>query len=119
MIQVTNLSDAANQLSTVTLADGSTLSLNLIFRAATQRWTVSATRGDFTVNDVNMCLNPNLLRAFRETIPFGLTIISTDGADPFDINDWINGRCLLYVLDNTDGQTDVDQCELEVYGALV
>lgn len=117
MIQVTNLTDAARQLSTVILADGSVVSLTLVFRPATQRWTLDVTRGEFTARNVNICLHPNLLRPWRNVIPFGLSVVAKDGADPFDIRDFQTGRVVLYVLDGTGGNRDVEECEEEVFPA--
>jgi hypothetical protein len=118
VIQVTNLSDAARQLSTIILADKSTVQLELTFRPAIQRWSLDVTRGAFVARGINMCLHPNLLRSWRKVVPFGLAVVAPDGADPFSIDDFLTGRVTIYVLDSTDGNTDVQDCEAEVYPPL-
>lgn len=112
---VDNLSDDASQLTRLALPDGSLVVLALVYQPATQRWTVSVTRNDFTVNNMNLCVHPNLLREWREVIPFGLAITSTDGGDPVLIDDFISGRIQLYVLT----AADVIEIENNVFGALV
>lgn len=115
MNQIDNLSDDANQLTRVALPDGSLVSLALVYRPATQRWTVSVTRNDFTVNNVNLCVHPNILRQWRNLIPFGLACVTTDSGDPVLIDDFTSGRATLYILT----QADVTEVELNIFGALV
>lgn len=117
MIALTNLTNSPSQLTTVKLADGSTLVLTFNYQGATQRWTVSASRLDFSVNNVGLCIHPNLLRCFRNTQPFGLACISSNGADPFDINDFSSGRVQVFVLDNTGTEREVDEVESGIYGS--
>lgn len=115
MNKIDNLGDEANQLTRIVLDDGSIVLLNFIYRGATQRWTVNITRNDFTVNDINLCVHPNLLRDFRENIPFGLALISTDGGDPVLINDFTSGRITMYTL----SAADVSLVETDIFKALV
>lgn len=115
MNQVDNLSDDASQLTRVALPDGSLVVLALVYQPATQRWTISVSRNDFSVNNINLCNHPNLLRDFREVIPFGLACVSTDGGDPVLIEDFVSGRITLYVLT----QADVAEVETNIFGALV
>lgn len=117
MIALTNLTNAAKQFTTVKLADGTTLALTFAYQGATQRWTVSVSRLNFTALNVGLCVQPNLLRAFRNTQPFGLACLSQNGADPFDINDFSSGRVAVYVLDNTSNQNEVDEVERDIFGS--
>lgn len=115
MLQVDNLSDDASQLTHVVLSDGSLVTLALVYQPATQRWTVDISRNTFAVNGLNLCVHPNLLREFRNIIPFGLAIVSTDGGDPVLIEDFVSGRITLFVLE----AADVVAIEDNVFGALV
>lgn len=115
MLQVDNLSDDADQLTRVVLSDGSLVVIELFYRAATQRWTADVTRGTFTVNNINLCVHPNLLRDWRNVIPFGLACTSTDGGDPVLLEDFANGRVQLFVLE----AADVGAVETNVFEALV
>ena len=115
MVQIDNLSDDANQITRVPLPDGSLLVLNFIYRPAIQRWSVSITRNAFVLNNVELCAHPNLLREFRNTLPFGLAVTSTDGGDPVLISDFVSGRISIFVLDAADVQT----VETSIFGALV
>jgi hypothetical protein len=102
MRQIDNLSAEANQVLQVTLADGTLVSFEFFYRAAIQRWTVSVARLEFEAYNLDLCLHPNLLRGYRERVPFGLAVTSTDGADPAFIDDFASGRIKIYVLDFED-----------------
>ena len=114
MILIPNLSASANQQFSVLLTDKSVVKLTLVFRPRIQRWVVdvSYSAGAKIANGLMLSQHVNLLRTFRGVWPFGLAVVSTDGADPFKIDDFSSGRILLYVLDNTAGSTaDVDYVE--------
>lgn len=113
MNQITNISDAPDQILNLILDDGSLAVMELVFRPAIQRWSMNIIwpapaqgqaipAGTFVANNINMCVGANLLRQWRNLIPFGVTCTSLNGADPFDIKDFLNGRVQLYVLNASD-----------------
>lgn len=102
MNQITTISGDAKQTIYVTLADESVLTLDLNYLAAIQRWGFNASHAKLTVNGQMLCLSPNLLRQWRNIAPFGLACLSTDGLDPILPDDFIENRCVLYVLNAAD-----------------
>lgn len=105
MVLIDNLSDAADQQTALQLSDGSTAILELIYRGSTKRWTYSFTHSAFpngADNGQMLCVHPNILRNFKHLIPFGLSVVSTDGGDPVSIEDFASGRIKLYLLDAAD-----------------
>lgn len=117
MITVNNLNNSARQKTQVALSDGSLVLLTLNYRPAVQRWFVDvAYKNAFGLNGVGVSIHPNMLRTFRSVVPFGLAVTAVDGVDPFDINDFANGRVIMYVLDNTDTKTDVTDVETNIFG---
>lgn len=114
MNQINNLTDQADQLTRLILADGSLVNVELIFTAATARWIMNVTwpappagsitlpEGTFQANGIGIAVMPNLLRQWREVIPFGIACLTTDGADPVNVDDFITGRAQLYLLSETD-----------------
>lgn len=116
MFQLTNLTSAGNQTTTAILADGTTVRLRFLYRAAVQRWTVDVEYKDYVNNGMGLATNPNLLRTWRQIIPFGLRVETVDGTDPFMASDLDNSggqvpRVKVFVLDQTAGNTDVDDAE--------
>lgn len=98
MRQIDNLSDDANQKVQVVIDDGSIVEVTLRYMPSGQRWFFSVSRASFAPGLIGVCVHPNLLRTWRNVIPFGLMCSSIDGVDPAYVQDWVNGRCSLFVL---------------------
>lgn len=116
MFQIDNLKSTANQTSTATLADGSTVTLTFKYRPTIQRWTVDVLYKNFIANGVGLSTHPNLLRIWRDVIPFGLQVVTVDGTDPFMASDLDTSggqtpRVIVNILDGTAGQTDLTDVE--------
>lgn len=114
--QITNLTNFADQLTQLQLPDGSLATFELIYQGATERWimNVSYLTTPVTINGVGVCCYPNLLRQWREIIPFGIACVTADQTDPFDINDFASGRAAVYLLD----ETDIRAIESTVFGTI-
>lgn len=102
-----NLSDEAMQSAKLVMADGSVVTLTLRFNPALERWVFDISRNEFSLNGLNICVHPNLLRPWRNIIPFGLACTSTDGVDPTLISDFLptdtgDAHVVLYLLDSTE-----------------
>ncbi len=125
MFNLTNLTTAPNQTTTAVLADGSSVTLNFLYRAAIQRWTVdvSYSKTGFILRGKIISTHANLLRLWRSGIPFGLQVSTPDGTDPFlasDLAPGANGapaRVTVTVLDATNGGTDVQAVEDQYFSA--
>jgi len=102
MQQITNLSDEASQISKVVLDDGSVITFEIIYLPTIERWMMNVSHPTITVNNLILCAGPNVLRDFRNVIPFGLGCYTNDGADPFYIEDFASGRVSLFVLDASE-----------------
>ena len=98
MQKITVLSNDAYELVFMTLTDGSSLQLEFVYRPRIQRWHLNVVHPFLTLNGYNLCVSPNILRPWKNTIPFGIAVTSTDGQDPVDINDLINGRVSIFIL---------------------
>lgn len=113
MTQIDNLTNFSNQQVVLILTDGTSAVLNLIFNAATQRWTMNVQYLTKIINGIGLCTFPNILRQWKNIFPFGLAVITADQTDPFTVNDFITGRVKMYLL-NSD---DVKQVEIDVFTA--
>lgn len=113
MVQITNLTSDSYQIKTISLGDGTTVQLTFQYRAAVQRWTVDVQYKTFICNGIGMTTHPNLLRTWRNVLPFGLQITTVDGTDPFMADDLSSERVKVYLLDNTAGNTDIQTVEAE------
>lgn len=105
MTIIDNLTDAADQAATLILPDNTDATLRLRYRPRTQRWVadVGYASKNFQVNGLNVCAYPNILRAWRRTLPFGLAVVTAGYAtDPFDLSDFLTGRATVYLLNAAD-----------------
>lgn len=111
---VTSISNDAHQQTTVVLADNTSVVVSLDFLPSTQRWVMGVTWGTFSAKSIPICESSNLLRSYRNVIPFGFSCMTGGSVDPFDIEDFVNGRSQLYLLDSTNGNNDVKAVEYYV-----
>lgn len=112
---INSLSDAADQLVTVTLDDGSNVQLEFIFRAGAQRWFLNVIHPALTLNGFGITQGPNILRQWRNLIPFGIAVQSVDLIDPIQSTDFQSGRVAVYVLN----ASEVKQVEQTVFAPPV
>ncbi len=99
---ISGLTDNPTQTATLVLADGSRASLNLYFRPNQVGWFYDLALGTFAVNGRRLVSSPNLLRQFRELIPFGIAVAGVANADPLRQEDLVDGTVSLYLLDGAD-----------------
>ncbi|MCK5611974.1 hypothetical protein KAR91_59440 [Candidatus Pacearchaeota archaeon] len=102
MRQITNITSESKQRFEIVLDDNSILELTLEYLDSQQGWVYSITRNNFTANQRKLVTGINILRTFKNYIPFGLTVSSTDDLDPAFLEDFENGRISLYVLNESD-----------------
>jgi hypothetical protein len=115
MQQIDNIGGEANQQTQVTLEDGSVVTLGLRYLPAVQRWMMDVTHDDGTFLGLNVCVHPNLLRPWRNTLRFGIACGALDGVSPVDVNDFSTGRVALYVL----SAAEVAQVERDIFGSAI
>jgi len=113
MTRVDNLTSFADQRTILILEDGTTASLELVYHGVTQRWVANIVYGGVTINGLGLCCHPNILRQWRNLLPFGLSVVTDDQTDPFNINDFSSGRVDLFLLT----VADVAAVEATLFGA--
>jgi hypothetical protein len=119
MTKIDNLTDAADQTTTLILPDNTAVTLRLRYRARTQRWTADVAYAplNFKAQGLNVCCFPNIVRFGRNILPFGLAFMTADFTDPFDLNDFASGRVNAYLLDAVDvAAVDVAAVEARIIG---
>ena len=112
MKQITALTQDANQQVTLVLDDGSKVSMGMIYVPSQNGWFYTLSYGNLwpSTNPLSMqrlINNPNILRKYRNLIPFGICCIVIDGYEPIYQSDFVSGRVNLYLLN----QIDVAQTE--------
>lgn len=87
------------QTQNLVLPDGSTIVFTIYYRDLQLGWFITElTWGEFTINNLRITNNPNILNQWRNIIPFGLTCISQSDRDPQLQQDFLSGYSKLFVL---------------------
>lgn len=102
MQRLNNLTNDADQLVTFQLPDGSLAQMEFIYRSGTQRWALNLNHPLLTLNGYNLVVSPNILRQWKNLVPFGIAILSTTGLDPMNPNDLVDGTILVEMLDASE-----------------
>lgn len=104
MLILNSFSDAAYQNATLIAEDGSNINFELYFASRQNSWffNISCAAQDFTANGIRLCAAPNLLRQWRNNLTFGMAVLTTDGFDPNNIEDFLSGRVQVFLLNADD-----------------
>ncbi len=115
MTAIDNLTDQSDQLTQVILPDGSVLQIELLFMAAIERWILNVSHPLLVTQGITLADFPNLLRSWRNLVPFGVACQTVSGQDPVNVEDFVNGNAALYALD----AADVQAVEQTVFGGVL
>jgi hypothetical protein len=100
---IDSITSDANQEINVVLDNGTRIVLTIIYKTNQSGWFYSISYGSiFNVNNRRVVTSPNMLRAFRDILPFGLACATDDGSEPVFIDDFSTGRAKMYSLNETD-----------------
>lgn len=109
---ITSITNDPKQITTLPLDNNETAILKLYYRARMQEWYFDLNYGSRNINGLKITLAPNLLRQFRNIIPFGLAVYAeVGGVEPFEIEAFSSGRVKIAILN----KSEVEQIEKEVY----
>lgn len=101
---ITELNADPKQNFKIGLPDGTTVDFTIRYVANQAGWFYTVIRevGNFQVSNRRLVTSPNMLRAFRNVIPFGFALSTSDGQEPIFKDDFVTGRAKLYLLDSAD-----------------
>lgn len=102
MLLIRNLTNDSMQQFVLDGIPGIQVSVLLRFMPRTEIWNMDISYADFTAQGIPLVCGPNLLRQWRNIIPFGIACTSPYFLDPYTINDFIDGNATLYLLDASD-----------------
>ena len=94
MQQITTLSDEYKQ--------NFKIELETEYRPNHLGWFFFFEYKNFKKSNIRLCTADNLLRGYRNVLPFGLAVITTDGGEPYGVEDFLSEYCTLYLLEESD-----------------
>lgn len=116
---VTGITDQPNQQFDLQIADGSRVKVTLNFRVQQLGWFLDLvwTRTDgttFPLYGLRVTTSPNILRQWRNLLPFGLAVITSANGEPVSVKSFSSNTSQLVLLD----EADVELIESQVYTGL-
>lgn len=109
MKEITGLTDNSKQSLIFVLENNTTFTLYLEFRSNINSWFYSITKDNFILNNKKLVMSPNILFQFTNILNFGISVLVNDGQDPSAIDDFINERVRLFVIENSEKQEIEDE----------
>lgn len=98
MKQLTEISTDPKQKFTVLTEDNQSFELLLEYSDQQQCWFYSITFGILSINGSRVVTGANILRNYKNVLPFGIAITTDDLSEPFLIDDFSTSRVRFFVL---------------------
>lgn len=99
-----SLSNSPRQEITTTLSNGDYVKLSFEFKPNQMGWYFGFEYNDVSYQNIRLTTSYNVLRAYRNWLPFGIRIDTSDGFEPMDLNDFQDKYATLYLLDKSELQ---------------
>lgn len=113
MQQINGLTSYPNQQLTVKLPDGSVLQISMLYRQSQYGWFFTAlnwNNSQWVENGRRIVTHPNMLRQYKDLIPFGLACFTVNNREPTNQQDFVPPSAgvapasALYLLSATEVQ---------------
>jgi hypothetical protein len=114
MLLLNGLTNDAMQQATLDGIPGLSINIALRYMPRIQIWNMDVSYNDFIAQGIPILCGPNILRQWRNIIPFGMACTNLYDLDPYTLEDFINGNSSLYLLDSPD----VQYVENNIFGNL-
>lgn len=99
MIKIDKLTADPSQQYTLISDSGQSIPFVLRYLPRQQQWVFGVAYGNLTLQGAILTCSPNIMRQYKNIIPFGISVISNDALDPCFIDDFTTGRISIYLLD--------------------
>ena len=109
---ITEFTDNPKQNCTLVLENKETVTFRLRFSESQLSWYFDFEYNDLVSNGNKVVLSANILRSFKNIIPFGLAFQSSDGVEPFELEAFTSGLVTVHLLN----KEEVLLIETNVYG---
>jgi len=113
MFKIQNITSYPYQSKSLVLPDGTRIEMDIQFIPLRKCWFIKRLAyQDFLMYSFKLVNGVNLLRQFKNQLPFGLACYAPDGRDPQFAEDFSEGSHAIYVLT----QAEVQQYEDKLSG---
>lgn len=105
MYQITTLDNNPKQEITMILDNQERVTFNFEYKQNQLGWFFGIKYGNYNYQNIRLVTAYNLLRAYRNYLPFGLRVDTPDMGEPTDLTDFSTGYAKVYLLTKEDVQT--------------
>nr|DAV00864.1 MAG TPA: hypothetical protein [Caudoviricetes sp.] len=105
MYELNELGVEPNQKIEKILDDGSTVTLEFEYKENQLGWFFGVKWGDYDYKNIRLTTSYNILRAYRNYLPFGLRCDTQDDEEPMFLTDFATKYATVYLLTREDVQT--------------
>ena len=109
MLYINKITADPSQSLILTGIRGLQINMTLRFMPRIAAWQMGIAYGDFSAQGIAVVTSLNMLRQFKNNIPFGIACVRTDGLDPNAVDDFAAQTANLYLLDADDVQVIEDE----------
>jgi hypothetical protein len=102
MLYINKITNDASQQLILTGIPGIQITTTLQFMPRIQQWILGVYDGTNSIQGISVVNSLNMLRQWKNVLIYGISCVSTDGLDPYQISDFANQRCSLFLLNSTD-----------------
>lgn len=105
MYLLNNLGNEPKQKLIMMLEDNTRLQMTFEYKENQQGWFFGFVYGDTSYQNIRLTTSYNVLRAYRNWLPFGLRCDTVDEGEPIGIDDFVTGYANVCLLTRDDIQT--------------
>lgn len=102
MFYINKIINAASQQLTLTGIPNVQIGMTLQYMPRIQQWNMGITYGDTIINGILVKCSVNILRQWKNNLPFGIACIRADGLDPYALDDFQDQLANLYLLNSDE-----------------
>ena len=108
---ITSITAYPKQEFILRLDNNESATMKLYYLATQQSWYFDIEYKDYINNGNKVVLTPNAIRHLRNKLPFGIGFLAEGNAEPFGLNDFLDKKVLMVLLN----QEDVQELEDGIY----
>ncbi len=98
MIEITEITDDYKQSFFLESENKERFKLELFYTIAQESWYFNFTYKDITINSQKLITDFDILKQYKNIIPFSLACINENAIDPAFLDSFIDGTTQLFIL---------------------
>lgn len=102
MYLINALGSEPKQQFTMNIENNIRIVLNFEYKANQLGWFFGFEYEGESYQNIRLTTSLNILRAYRNWLPFGIACKTLDGLEPMDIDDFVTGYATVYLLSKDD-----------------